>query len=60
MREGPVLGGLKKWSQVLMLWPQDLRVGQEKEPCIGFIQENLIKNSIQDSLPYILNPHGLC
>ena len=25
-----------------MLRFQDLRVGQEKEPCIGFTQENLI------------------
>ena len=30
----------------MMLWFQDLRVGQEKEPCIGFTQENLIENSI--------------
>ena len=43
-----------------MLQTQDLRVNQEKEPCIGFIQENLIENSVQDSLSYILNPHGLC
>jgi len=27
---------------------------------IGLIQENLMENSIQDSLPYILNPHGPC
>jgi len=35
-------------------------VGQEKEPCIGFTQENSIENSVQDCLPYILKPHGLC
>ena len=29
-----------------MLQSQDLRVGQEKEPCIGFIQENSIENSV--------------
>ena len=43
-----------------MLWSQDLRVGQEKETCIGLIQENSIENSIQDCLPYILKPHGVC
>ena len=37
----------------------DLRVGQEKESCIRLIQENLIENSVQDSLPYILNTHSL-
>jgi len=36
------------------------RVGQKKEPYIEFMQENLIENSVQDSLPYILNLHGLC
>ena len=30
------------------------------EPCIGLTQENLIENSIQDILPYILITHGLC
>jgi len=43
-----------------VLQSQDLRVGQVKEPCIGLTQENSIENSVQDSLPYILNPHGLC
>ena len=41
-----------------LLQTQDLRVGQVIKPCIGLIQENSIKNSVQDSLPYILNPHG--
>ena len=56
------LGGLKQcfmvntWS---MLWLKDLRISQEK-PCIGFIQENSIKDSVQDCLPYILKPHGSC
>ena len=40
-----------------MLQSQDLRVSQEKEPYIEFIQENLIENSVQDFLPYILNYH---
>jgi len=44
----------------MMLQTQDLRVDQEKEPFIGFIQENSIENFVQDSLSYILNPHGLC
>ena len=39
---------------------QDLKVGQEKEPCIGFTQENSIENSVQDCLPYILKLHGPC
>jgi len=43
-----------------MLQSQDLRVGQVKEPCIGLTQENLIENSIQDCLPYIQIPNGLC
>ena len=40
----------------LLLQSQDLRVGQEKEPYIGFTQENSIENSVQDCLPYILKP----
>ena len=39
-----------------MLQSQDLRVGQEKKPYIGFIQENSIENSVQGCLPYILRP----
>jgi len=59
-KEGPVLDSLKKWNQVLILQTQDLRVDQEGEPYIRFIQENSIENSIQDSLPYILNLYGSC
>jgi len=44
----------------LMLQLDDLRVGQQIEPYIGLIQENSIENSVQDSLPYILKPHGPC
>ena len=43
-----------------MLQSQDLRVGQEKEPCIRFIQGNSIESSVQNYLPYILLAHGLC
>ena len=43
-----------------MLQTQDLKVGQANESYIGLTQENLIENSIQDCLPYILNYHGLC
>jgi len=43
-----------------LLQTQVFRVGQVNEPCIGLIQENSIENSVQDSLPYILNPHSLC
>jgi len=39
---------------------KDLRVGQWKEPCIRLTQENLIENSVQDCLPYILIPNGPC
>jgi len=37
-----------------VLQSQDLKVDQEKESCIGFIQENWIENSVQDYLPCIL------
>ena len=57
-KEGPVLDSLKKWNRVLILQTQDLRVDQEGEPYIRFTQENSIENSIQDSLPYILNLYG--
>ena len=43
-----------------MLQTQVLRVGQANKPCIGLIQENSIENSVQDSLSYILKPHGPC
>jgi len=44
----------------ILLWSQDLRVGQVKKPYIGLTQENSIENSVQDCLPYILIPNGLC
>ena len=44
----------------IMLQTQILRVGQVNKPCIGLTQENLIENSVQDSLPYILKPYSLC
>ena len=43
-----------------LLQLKDLRVGQWEEPCIGLTQENLIENSVQDSLPYIPWTHGSC
>ena len=43
-----------------LLQIKDLRVGQWKEPCIGLTQENSIENSVQDCLPYIQVPNGLC
>ena len=42
-----------------MLQSQDLRVDQEKKPCIEFTQENLIESFIQDCLPYIPQTNGL-
>jgi len=44
----------------MRLLHKDLRVGQRIEPCIGLTQENSIENSVQDCLPYILIPNGLC
>ena len=38
----------------------NIRVGQKKEPCIVFTQENSIENSVQDCLSYGLIPNGLC
>jgi len=61
-----ILNNLLKYPCVVhastscLLQLKDLRVGQWIEPCIGLTQENLIENSVQDSLSYILNPHGLC
>jgi len=46
-------------SILQILQSQDLRVGQEKKPYIGFIQENSIENSVQNCLLYILKLHGL-
>jgi len=43
-----------------VLQTQDLRVDQEKEPCIGLTQENSIENSVQDCLPYIQIPNDPC
>jgi len=43
-----------------MLQLKDLRVGRWEEPCIGLTQENSIENSVQDGLPYIQIPNGLC
>ena len=40
-----------------LLQIKDLRVGQWKESCIGLTQENLMENSVQDCLPYILIPN---
>jgi len=44
----------------ILLQTQVLRVGQVNESCIRLTQENSMENSVQDSLPYILNPPGLC
>jgi len=48
------------YSKSVVLQTQVLKVRQVNEPCIGLTQENSIKNSVQDCLPYILQPHGLC
>ena len=47
------------WKSIV-LQTQDLRVGQVNKSYIGLIQKNLIENSIQDCLPYILNGHSPC
>jgi len=46
--------GVRLFSDMLQL--KDLRVGQWEELCIEFTQEN----SVQDGLPYIQIPNGLC
>ena len=46
--------------QAHLLQTQVLSVGQVDESCTGLTQENSIEDSIQDSLPYILKPHGPC
>jgi len=64
---------LSLWKSVYWLWRYklnkvcnilcyDLKTLElvKKEPCIGFTQESLIENSIQDCLPYILKGPGLC
>ena len=49
------------WKSVYWLWRYKLNeVCDKEEPCIRLTQENLIKNSAQDCLPYILKLHGLC
>jgi len=37
-----------------------LELIKRKNLVLRLTQENSIKNSVQNSLPYILNPHGLC
>jgi len=37
-----------QFYRIFVLQFQDLRVGQEKEPYIGFTQENSIENPVQD------------
>ena len=43
-----------------MLQTQVFNIGQVNESCIGLTQENSIENSVQDSLPYILNLQDSC
>jgi len=37
-----------------------LRAGDKNNSCIRVTQENSIENSVQDILPYIQIPNGLC
>jgi len=37
-----------------------LELIKERNHVLGLIQENLMENSVQNCLPYILKPHGLC
>ena len=61
-----VLGDVNLWNNLgfslcaVLLQSQDLRVDQEKEPCIEFTQGNSIENSVQDCLPFIPKLHGPC
>ena len=45
---------------LIVLQTQVLRVRQANEPCIGLTQENLIENSIQKCLSYILSYDSPC
>ena len=47
------LDAKREYMGPTVLQTQELSVVQEKEPCIGFTQKNSIKNSVQNSLPYI-------
>ena len=48
------------WGCGHLLQIKDLGVGQWTEPCTRLTQENSIESSVQDCLPYILEPNGLC
>ena len=53
--------GFSKWfSSQDVLQLRNLSVGLGEEPCSRLIQENSIENSVQDGLPYIQIPNGLC
>ena len=43
-----------------VLQTQDLRIIQVNKPYIRLTQENSMKNSVQDSLSFILITHGPC
>ena len=43
-----------------MLQTQVLRVELVNKSCIRLTQGNLMENSVQDCLPYILKPYGPC
>ena len=47
-------------KSLILLQLKDLSIDQWKEPYIGLIQENLIENSVQDSLPYMQKSHSPC
>ena len=47
-------------KESFMLQIQILSVRQVNESCTGLTQENSIEDSVQDSLSYILKPHGPC
>ena len=56
-RSGPGLAGYMIWkldTKLAVLQLKNLRVDQRKELYIRLTQENSIKNSVQDHLPYIL------
>ena len=47
-------------KESFILQTQVLSVGQVDESCTRLTQENSIEDSVQDSLSYILKPHGPC
>ena len=52
-----------KWVSQTLVYYYDLMILElikERNLVLGLTQENLIEDSVQDHLPYILKSNGLC